>query len=132
MKNPFSLGDQKTFLQTVTEADVAAFDAGLVHPVYATFALARDAEWSGRLFVLEMKEAGEEGIGTGLEIKHLSPALLGSHVLFRATLEGVHGNEVVTRFTAHAGERLIATGRQWQRIVAVEKLEKIFAAAAGK
>lgn len=131
MKNPFSIGAVKTFSRVVTEADVAAFDSGVVHPVYATFALARDAEWSGRLFVLEMKEAHEEGIGAGLDIRHRSPALQGSEVTFTATLEAVNGNEVVTAFEAKVGERLIARGRQWQRIVAKEKLVQIFAKAAG-
>lgn len=112
----------------MAQQDVAAFDAGMVHPVYATFALARDAEWSGRLFVLDMKEDDEEGIGTGLEIKHLSPAMLGTEVIFTATLEAVNGQEVVTTFEARAGKRLIATGRQWQRILPRKKLEKLFAA----
>ena len=61
MKNPFKSGDQKTYRHRVTEADIARFESGLVHPFYATFALGRDAEWAGRLFVLEMKEEGEEG-----------------------------------------------------------------------
>lgn len=130
MKIPFSIGDTKTFSRIITEADVAAFEAGVVHPVYATFALARDAEWSGRLFVLEMKEAHEEGIGSGLEIKHRSPALLGSTVHFTATLEAVNGNEVITVFSAKVGERLIATGRQWQRVLAKEKIEALFAGIA--
>lgn len=128
MKNSFSTGDTKTYKHTVAQQDVAAFDAGMVHPVYATFALARDAEWSGRLFVLDMKEDDEEGIGTGLEIKHLSPAMLGTEVIFTATLEAVNGQEVVTTFEARAGKRLIATGRQWQRILPRKKLEKLFAA----
>lgn len=130
MKIPFSIGDTKTFSRIITEADVAAFEAGVVHPVYATFALARDAEWSGRLFVLEMKEAHEEGIGSGLEIKHRSPALLGSTVHFTATLEAVNGNEVITVFSAKVGERLIATGRQWQRVLVKEKIEALFAGIA--
>ena len=66
MINPFQPGDVKSFVHVVTEADTARFDSGEVHNVYSTFALARDAEWSGRLFVLEMKEEGEEGIGTAI------------------------------------------------------------------
>src|SRR3954464_3653869 len=116
MVNPFKPGDVKTFIHVVTEADSASFESGTVHSVYSTFALARDAEWSGRLFVLEMKETGEEGIGTGIHVKHLSPALLGESVLFTATIGEVNGNEVVTDYTAKVGERLIATGRQWQKI----------------
>jgi len=126
MRNLFSIGDIKTYTHRVTEADTARFESGEVHAVYSTFALARDAEWSGRLFVLEMKEAHEEGIGTGIHIKHLSPALIGQEVVFTAVLEAVDRNEVVTKFTASVGERVVAEGTQWQKIVVKEKLDKLF------
>lgn len=126
MTNPFQIGDIKTFTHTVTAADTARFESGEVHSVYSTFALARDAEWSGRLFVLEMKEQGEEGIGTGIAIKHLSPALIGQEVIFTATLTAVNGNEVVTDYIARVNDRIIAEGTQWQKIVAKEKLDRLF------
>lgn len=126
MQNPFKPEDVKAYSHVVVEADVAAFESGHVHSVYSTFALARDAEWSGRLFVLEMKEADEEGIGTGINIIHKSPALIGEEVVFTATLVNVERNEVITDFMAKVGERTIATGRQWQKIVKKEKLEKLF------
>jgi predicted thioesterase len=97
-----------------------------VHNVYSTFALTRDAEWSGRLFVLEMKEDGEEGIGTGINIKHISPALVGNEVVFTATLTEVNKNEVVTDYVARVGDRIIAEGRQWQKILPKEKLDRLF------
>ncbi len=125
MKNPFKTADIKIFTHTVTEADTARFESGEVHPVYATFALARDAEWSGRLFVLEMKEDGEEGIGTGINIKHISPALIGEAVIFTATLKEVRKNEVINDFTAKVGERIVAEGTQWQKIINKEKFDKL-------
>lgn len=131
MINPFQIGDVRTYSHTVTEADVARFDSGTVHPVYSTFALARDAEWSGRLFVLEMKEEDEEGIGTGLSIEHVSPVLLGSEVVFTATLMRIERNEVVNTFEAHAGERLIARGEQKQKVLKKAKLEALFQSLEG-
>ncbi len=50
------------------------FFAGLVHPVYATFCIARDAEWSGRLFVIDLCDDDEEGIGTSIKVDHQAPA----------------------------------------------------------
>jgi predicted thioesterase len=126
MIQPFSPGDIKTFTHIVDAADIARFESGEVHAVYSTFALARDAEWSGRLFVLEMKEADEEGIGTGLTIRHISPALVSQEVIFTAVLAELNGNEVVTDYTARIGDRIVAEGRQWQKIVKKEKLEKVF------
>ena len=127
MKNPFKVGEVKVFRHTVTADDAARFEAGEVHPVYSTFALARDAEWSGRLFVLKMKEDDEEGIGTGITVEHLSPALQGEEVLFRATLTAVEKNEVLTAYEAQVGERLIARGEQRQKIVKRAKLDGLFA-----
>jgi fluoroacetyl-CoA thioesterase len=127
VKNPFAIGDLKVFRHIVTAADSARFETGEVHPVYSTFALARDAEWSGRLFVLDMKEEGEEGIGTGITVDHLSPALEGEEVMFTAALIRVINNEVVTSYEALVGDRLIARGEQRQKIVAKAKLDALFA-----
>lgn len=126
MINPFQIGDSKTYNHKVELEDTATFKAGTVHPVYATFALARDAEWAGRLFVLEMKEETEEGIGTFIEIEHKSPALLQSEVTFTAKIESVIKNEIVCSFEAFVGERLIAQGKTGQKILKKEKLEGLF------
>jgi predicted thioesterase len=122
----FEIGSQKYYSKLVEQADCASFNNGLVHPVYATFALGRDAEWACRLFVLEMKEEEEEGIGTFLNISHKSPALLGSIVEFTSTVKSIHKNEIICSFTAKVGNRIIAEGEQGQKIIAKQKLEKIF------
>ncbi len=126
MKNPFQIGDTKEYKHLVTEADAAKFASGEVHNVYSTFALTRDAEWAGRLFVLDMKEADEEGIGTAVQVTHHSPALMGQEVLFTATLTEVNKNEVVVDFAATVGDRLISSGKTWQKILKKEKLDKLF------
>lgn len=106
--------------------DTATFESGEVHPVYATFALTRDAEWSSRLFVLEMKETQEEGIGTFVNVRHISPAFTGQQVLFEAVIDELKGNEVNCSFTAKVGERLVAEGRTGQKILPKEKIDKLF------
>jgi fluoroacetyl-CoA thioesterase len=124
--NLFEIGNQKFFSKLVEQADCAQFNSGLVHPVYATFALGRDAEWACRLFVLEMKEEQEEGIGTFLNISHKSPALIGSIVEFTATIKSIQKNEIICTFIAKVGNRIIAEGEQGQKIIAKQKLEKLF------
>ncbi len=128
MKQLFKPGDVKQWRVEVTAADTAIFADGEVHPVYATFALARDAEYACRLFVLEMKEADEEGIGTFVTVDHYSPALVGSEVVFTATVESQAGNSIICRWEAHCGERLLASGRQGQKIIPKAKLAALFAA----
>lgn len=126
MKIPFSAGDTRTYQHTVTAQDVPAFHGEMVHEVYSTFALARDAEWAGRLFILEMKEADEEGIGTAVTIQHHSPALVGETVVFTSTLLEVKGNEIITPYEARVGKRLVASGETRQKILKKEKLERLF------
>ena len=127
MKIPFQPTNIKIFQTKVTKDKLAQFDAGLVHPVYSTFALGKDVEWACRLFVLEMKEEGEEGIGTYLSIEHLSPALLGSTVKIIATLESVIKNEIICAYEATVGERIIAKGKQTQKIISKAKFDTYLA-----
>lgn len=126
MINPFQIGAKKHYEVVVQEGDTATFPAEEVHPVYATFALARDVEWTCRLFVHEMKEEGEEGIGTMLHIDHVAPALEHSKVTIEAQLQKVEKNEVICTFEAKVGDRLIARGEQGQKIVLKSKINQIF------
>jgi predicted thioesterase len=126
VKNIFKTGDTKEYLHTITEADTAVFESGQVHPVYATFALARDAEWACRQFVLEMKDEDEEGIGTFVHVNHKSPALVGEEVHFVAVVGAVNGNEIICSYKAYVGFRLIAEGTTGQKILKKEKLHAIF------
>ncbi|NLU93223.1 thioesterase family protein [Chitinophaga sp. Ak27] len=127
MQQRFQPGDHKEFRRIVRPEDCAAFDSGNVHPVYATFALARDAEWCCRLFVLDMKDDTEEGIGVQLTIHHMAPALIGSEVLFTATVSHIQQHEISCTYTATVNGRLIANGTQVQKILKKEKLERLFA-----
>ena len=127
MQNPFQKGDTKTFSKIVLANEIAQFDNGLVHAVYSTFSITKDAEWSGRLFVLEMKAEDEEGIGTKISVEHKSPAFVGDEIQFIATFEEVtERGEIITSFQAFCGDRLIAKGIQGQRILLKSLLEEKF------
>ncbi len=127
VKAIFNIGDKRQYWHIVTEnKDTASFFGEEVHPVYATFAIARDAEWSSRLFVLEMKEAHEEGIGTFVEIKHIAPALVGEEVIFEAEIIELEKNKVNCSIVAKVADRIIATGKTGQKIIEKEKLKKYF------
>jgi predicted thioesterase len=117
MKQIFKYGDTKEFYKTVGKKDAASFNGVMVHPYYSTYALARDAEWTSRLFVLDMKEVEEEGIGTFVNIDHKSPAAIGSEVRFIATIKSVINNEVVCSIIARVNGRTIATIETGQKIL---------------
>lgn len=132
MKSIFKPGDKKVFKKTVEVSDTAGFFSGPVHPVYATFSIARDAEWSGRLFVLELREEDEEGIGTAISVHHHAPAFPGEEVVITATLVSLHKHEVVTTFELMAGKRLIASGEQRQKIFKRKKLAQLLSPSTDK
>jgi predicted thioesterase len=134
MRMMFKQGDIKSHKFRVAQRDVAKFASGVVHPVCSTFTLAREIEWATRLFVLDMLEEGEEGIGTLLQIEHLSPALVGSMVLITATIETIKDNIVICVVQVECGQRVIAKGRTGQKIVNKERFNKNLArlAADGK
>src|SRR5882762_1199727 len=126
MKNIFKSGDQKSFKRIVLESDCAIFNGELLHRVCSTFALARDFEWSSRLFFLEMKEDDEEGVGTFLSIDHKSPAFVGEQILFTATVLKIRDNELTCSIEAKIGARTIAVGTTGQKMFKKEKLKQIF------
>ncbi len=129
MQNPFQKGDIKTFTKIVLPTEIAEFESGTVHDVYSTFSIAKDAEWCGRLFVLEMKEEDEEGIGTKISVEHKSPAFVGDEVNFIATFEEItERGEIITSFQAFCGNRLIAKGIQGQRILLKTVIDEKFQA----
>lgn len=125
MKQLFKYGDTKEFYKVVSKKDTAKFNGVEVHPYYSTFALARDAEWSSRLFVLDMKEVDEEGIGTFINVKHVSPALIGDEVRFIATIKSVIHNEVICTITAKVRGKLIAQIETGQKILNSDELETL-------
>jgi predicted thioesterase len=126
MKAIFKPGDQKIYERVVQEGDVAAFHGEVVHPVCSTFALARDIEWSTRLFVLDMREDDEEGIGTFLSVEHKSPAFIHEKLTIEATVEHITGHELICSYIARVGERIVATGKTGQKILKREKIARLF------
>lgn len=126
MHTIFNEGDILYYEKKINETDIAAFESGVVHNVYATFALARDAEWSGRQFVLQMKENDEEGIGTYISVEHVSPAFVNETIIFKAIYKKTNGNEIINDYEAYVNDRLIAKGTQKQKILQKQKIDALF------
>ncbi len=126
MKDIFKVGDQKVYKKTVEESDQASFHGEVLHAVCSTFALARDFEWSSRLFFLEMKEDDEEGVGTFLSIDHKSPAFVGEELNIVATIEKIERNELICSIKATCGNRLVAIGGTGQKMLKKDKLKSLF------
>lgn len=126
MKNIFKPGDKKIYEAVILETDQAAFHGEVLHAVCSTFALARDMEWSSRLFFIEMRDADEEGVGTMLYVKHFGPAFVGEKLTVIATVDTIQNNELICNIEVKVGERLIASGQTGQRMLKKEKLRRVF------
>src|SRR3954470_10448908 len=126
MKQLFKVGDFKLYAKVVTSRDFASFHGQVVHAVCATFALARDMEWTTRQFVLDILDEDEEGIGTFVNVEHRSPAFEGDEIIFKGYIDEIKDNELVCSVLAHVGDRLIASGKTGQKILKREKIVKLF------
>ncbi len=126
MKLIFKPGDKKNYQKVVGKDDVAAFHGDTLHEVCSTFSLARDFEWSSRLFFIEIKDDDEEGVGTFLSIDHKSPAFVGEAIIFTATIVKMEKNELTCMIEARIGSRLIATGTTGQKMLKKERLKQLF------
>lgn len=126
MKQLFKLGDTKVFKRKVVADDQAIFHGEVLHKVCSTFALARDMEWSSRLFFIEMRDDDEEGVGTHLSIDHLNPAFIDDELEISATVAELSKNELICDVVVRVGEKVIATGKTGQRMLKKERLKEIF------
>lgn len=125
MKAIFRSGDKKYHTKVVTENDLASFGSGNVHPVCSTFVIAREMEWASRLFVLEMLDNDEEGIGTRLEINHKSPALVNEELNIEAAVHSLDQHEIICDISVKVDNRLIATGVTGQKVLKKSKIESL-------
>ena len=82
-------------------------------------------EWSSRLFVLEMLDEDEEGIGTKLELSHESPALVNERLDIEAVVHSLDQHEIICDISVKVGNRLIAKGITGQKVLKKSKIESL-------
>ena len=115
-----------TYQRVVEEADVAAFHNEIVHPVYSTFALARDAEFTTRQFIINIADEDEEGIGTSLSINHVNSAFVGEKVEFTGKVISFEKGRLLCSWEARVGDRVIANGETGQKLLKKEAVARLF------
>ncbi len=98
--------------------------------VYATPALVRDIEQTCRDGLLQHLDAGEDSVGTRVELDHLAPTLLGMAVEIRAAIVEVKGQLITFEISARDAVDPIARGKHVRFITEVTKtLERLKAKA---
>lgn len=127
---PIPPGFSQTLTVLVTDAMTVQFEElGAVHPVYATYWMARHFEEAGRKIILPFLEEGEGGIGTQVDVQHTASALPGMTVTITATFDRMEGRRVVCRMEAvNALGDLIGTGTTTQMALPQTRIDANFEA----
>lgn len=130
---PIPAGYQATFETVVTDEMTVDFEhpddpkLGKLHPVYATYWMAKHMELAGRKIILPFLEEGEEGIGSAVNVNHLASALPGMSIKVVAEHTRTEGNRIFASMKAwNALGDLIGEGSTEQVILPKAKIERIF------
>ena len=100
--------------------------------VYATPALVRDIELACRDLLLQHLDAGEDSVGTRVEIDHIAATLMGMPVELSLRIAELQGRAVTFEFSGRDSVEPICRGRHMRFIVDVAKTEARLAAKAHK
>ena len=100
--------------------------------VYATPMLVRDIEMTCRDLLLAHLDAGEDSVGTRVEIDHIAATLLGMPVVLTVRVAEVAGRAVVFEVEGRDSVEPIVRGRHARFVVDVAKTAQRLAAKAEK
>lgn len=90
-------GATASFAFVVSDEMTVDFEElGKGHPVYATYWMAKHLELVGRKLLVPQLQPGQEAIGHGVTVRHLRPAVPGTHLRVTGVLDRVEGNRVYT------------------------------------
>jgi predicted thioesterase len=100
--------------------------------VYATPVLVRDIEIACRNLLLQHLDAGEDSVGTRVEIDHIGATLLGMRVELTVRVAEINGRAVVFDVEGRDVVEPIVRGRHSRFVVDVAKTAQRLAAKAQK
>ena len=131
---PIPVGESATLHVVVTPELTVHFDElGSVHPVYATYNMAKHFEEAGRKLLLRHLDDGEDGLGSALSVEHLAPSWVGDRLSVVATCVEVSGNRITCTCTATDGDgREVGTGSTVQVVLPRDRLDALLAPPSGR
>jgi predicted thioesterase len=100
--------------------------------VYATPVLVRDIEIACRELLLAHLDAGEDSVGTRVEIDHIGATLMGMTVELTVRVAAVEGRAVTFEVTGRDSVEPIVRGRHGRFVVDVAKTAERLAGKARK
>lgn len=129
MKASLVTGVQSTTQLTVDRDRTIDF-MGEAARVYATPVLVRDIEVACRNLLLQHLDAGEDSVGTRVEIDHVAATLLGMQVELNVRVVELNGRAVTFEIEGRDSVEPICRGRHSRFIVDVAKTAQRLAAKA--
>ena len=122
---PVPVGEAAELDVVVTPEMTVRFDElGPVHPVYATYSMAKHFEEAGRKLLLRHLEPGEAGIGRSVAVEHLGPSWVGDTIRVTATCVGTRDNRLTCACSAvDADGRELGRGTTVQVVLPEEELD---------
>ena len=113
------VGESATLEVVVTQDMTVDFtELGRVHPVYATYTMAKHFEEAGRKLLLRHLDDGEDGLGRSVAVEHLAPSWVGDRLTIEARCTEVRGNRIVCDCRASdADGREVGTGSTVQVVL---------------
>ncbi|MGE5506545.1 MAG: thioesterase family protein [Actinomycetota bacterium] len=132
MKSTLAAGQSHTRRWQIDAARTIDF-MGEDGRVYATPELVRDIEITCRDFLLEHAcDAGEDSVGTRVEVDHTAPTLMGMWVDITITVAEVKGRAVAFDIEARDALDPVAKGRHGRFVVDVGQTKARLQAKAAK
>jgi len=129
MKASLATGLQSTHKLTVDRERTIDF-MGEAARVYATPMMVRDIEMTCRNLLLEHLDAGEDSVGTRVEVDHIGATLLGMAVEITVRIAELNGRAVTFEVEGRDSVEPICRGRHSRFIVDVAKTAQRLAAKA--
>ncbi len=122
---PVPVGESAVLDVVVAPDMTVRFDElGPVHPVYATYSMAKHFEEAGRKLLLQYLEPGEAGIGRSVSVEHLGPSWVGDALRVTARCVEVRGNRLICECSASGVDgRELGRGTTVQAVLPLETLE---------
>ena len=131
MKASLAPGATRTSSLTVDRGRTIDF-MGESARVYATPMLVQDIEIACRELLLEHLDAGEDSVGSRVEIDHLAATLMGMPVELKVTIAEVKGRAITFDVEGRDSVDAICRGRHYRFVVDVAGLATRLAAKAKK
>jgi fluoroacetyl-CoA thioesterase len=129
---PIPVGSSSVLEVVVTPDMTVHFEElGSVHPVYATYTMAKHFEEAGRKLLLGHLDPDEDGLGRSVAVEHLAPSWVGDRLAIEARCVEVRGNRVTCECSATDGDgRQVGRGSTVQVALPRDVLEERIGPAA--